>query len=95
MELKIVKEEEAKQKLILETRGETFTLTNLLRDELWRDKNVSEAAQIREHPVLSELKLFVRTRRGHARTALQKAAKRLIRQVEEFEREFKRAVKET
>lgn len=91
MELKKIKEDE--KTLLLETKGETVTLTNLLKEELWNDKNVSEAAQIKEHPYLVEPKIFVKVSRGSPKTALEKAADRVETQVKEFKEEFKKALK--
>jgi len=91
MEVKIVRNED--NTLILELSGESVTLTNLLRDELWNDKNISEAAQMKEHPYLSEPKIFVKTSRGKPAMALKKASKRLMNQLNEFREEFKKALK--
>jgi DNA-directed RNA polymerase subunit L len=91
MELKKVKED--KKTLILECKGESFTLTNILRGELWEDKNVTEAAQIKEHPYLVEPKVFVKVSRGLPKTALSKAADSIIKKVEEFRKKFKKELK--
>jgi DNA-directed RNA polymerase subunit L len=91
MQLRVVKEDDSK--LILEVKGETVGFVNLLRDELWKDKNVSEAAYIKEHPYLSEPKVFVKVNKGSPRTALEKAAVRIEDQAKEFKEEFKRALK--
>lgn len=91
MELKKVKE--GKDTLLLEVGKETFTVTNALREELWNDKSVSEAAQIREHPYLSQPKVFVKTSSGSPVAALEKAAGRVSAQAKEFQAEFKKALK--
>lgn len=91
MQLKILKEDE--KTLILEVGGETISFANLIRDELWNDKSVSEAAHIKEHPFLSQPKVFVKTDRGTPRTALEKAATRIVDKSKEFKEEFKRAMK--
>lgn len=91
MDLKVVKQED--KTLVLETSGETVTVTNVLRGELWEDPNVSEAAQIKEHPYLVEPKVFVKTSRGKPQTALNKAADRVVKQTEEFATEFKKGLK--
>jgi len=87
MELKVVKEDE--KTLVLELKGQNTTLTSLIKDELWNDKNVSEAAQIKEHPYLSEPKVFVKVKRGKPITALKKATVRLISHLDEFKDKFK------
>ena len=91
MELKAVKEDE--KTLLLEVKGETYTLTNALREELWEDKNVSEAAQVKEHPYLAEPKVFVKVSRGNPKSALVKAADRIVVITEEFRDKFKKALK--
>lgn len=91
MKLRKVKEDE--KTLLLELGGESFTLTNVLREELWEDKNISEAAQIKEHPYLSEPKIWIKVYRGSPLTALEKAINRVIKQTEEFREKFKKALK--
>lgn len=91
MELKKIKED--KDTLLLEVGQETFTVTNALREELWNDKSVTEAAQIREHPYLSQPKVFVKTDKGSPVAALEKAAQRISSQAKEFQTEFKKALK--
>lgn len=91
MKVKVVKQDE--KTLILELPGESYTLTNVIRDELWENTSVSEAAQIKEHPYLAEPKIFVKTSRGLPTTALKRAASRIISQVDEFKSKFKSALK--
>lgn len=91
MELKKVKEDD--KTLLLECKGESYTLTNLIRDELWEDKSVAEAAQVKEHPYLAEPKVFVKVSRGEPLTALEKTNDRLLDQVKEFREKFKTALK--
>jgi len=91
MEMKVVKEDE--KKLILEIPNESVGFTNLLRSELWNDSSVSEAADIKEHPYLSQPKVLVKVSRGSPRTALEKAATRIADQSKEFKESFNRALK--
>lgn len=91
MELKKIKEDD--KSLLIEVGGETFTVTNALREELWEDKSVSESAQVREHPYLSQPKVFIKTERGSPIAALEKAAERVVEQAKEFQEEFKKALK--
>jgi len=91
MEFRVVKEDD--KTLFLEVPGENHTVTNTLREELWNDKNVSEAADVKEHPYLAQPKIFVRVSRGSPRTALEKAAERVAERAGEFEKEFKKALK--
>lgn len=91
MELNVVKEDE--KTLSLELKGETVALTNLIRKELWSDKNVVESAQIKEHPYLAEPKVFVKVSRGSPKNALKKASDRIESQLNEFRTKFKSALK--
>lgn len=91
MELRKIKEDD--KTLLLEVGKETLTVTNALREELWNDKSVSESAQVKEHPYLSQPKIFVKTERGSPTAALEKAAERISQQAKEFREEFKKALK--
>ncbi len=91
MELKTVKQDE--KTLIVEVVGETRGFANLISEELWEDKSISEAAQIKGHPYLDQPKIFVKTDRGSPATALEKATDRILDQVKEFREEFKKALK--
>ena len=91
MDLKVIKEDE--KTLIVEAKGESTTITNLISKELWNDSSVSEAANIKEHPYLGEPKILVKTNRGSPRVALEKSTTRLLDQTSEFREEFKRAMK--
>jgi DNA-directed RNA polymerase subunit L len=91
MELKVLKDKD--NELVVEVMEETVTVTNALRGELWEDKNISEAAQVKEHPYLAGPKIFASTSSGKPVTALDKAAERVIKQTEEFNELFKKAAK--
>ncbi|MBI4010415.1 MAG: DNA-directed RNA polymerase subunit L [Candidatus Aenigmarchaeota archaeon] len=91
MELKKLKEDD--KTMLVEVVGESFTLTNAIREYLWDDKSVSEAAQIKEHPYLSQPKIFVKTDRGSPVTALEKATEKIVEDTKEFKQKFKEALK--
>ncbi|MEM5836486.1 MAG: RpoL/Rpb11 RNA polymerase subunit family protein [Candidatus Aenigmatarchaeota archaeon] len=91
MELRKIKEDD--KTLFIEAVGETHTLTNTIREELWNDKNVSEAAEIKEHPYLEEPKIFVKVEKGSAREALIKAAERIAEKAQELREKFEKALK--
>jgi len=90
MELVKVKGDE--KSVLMEVRGETFTLTSALEEQLWEDKNVSEAASFREHPYLSEPKIWVKVKKGSVKDSLEKAAEKLIEASKEFREKFKEAI---
>ena len=88
MEIKKIKGDD--KQLLIEISGESFTLTTPMAEELWSDQNVVEAAQIREHPYLSEPRIWVKVSSGTAIKSLQKTSDRLIKEVEEFREKFKK-----
>lgn len=92
MEIKKIKDEEGV--LMLELQGETKTFTNLIREELWNDKNVSEVAAIKQHPYMDQPKLFLKMEgRFSVFKALDDAAKRIEVKVKDLEKEFSRVSK--
>jgi len=91
MELKIVKEDE--HSILVEISDQTVSFANLLRAELWKDKSVTEAAFIQEHPYLAKPKIFVRTDKGSPKAALEKAAVGVSEQAKELKEELKKASK--
>jgi len=91
MEIKVVSEDE--KKLVLEIPNESVGFTSLLRAELWNDSSISEAANIKEHPYLSQPKVFLKVSRGSPRAALEKAATRVAEQARNFKEDFCRALK--
>ena len=91
MELRVVKKED--KGLVIEVQGETIGFINAIREELWNDKSVLEAAFRKEHPYLAEPKIIVKTSRGEPEDALEKACERLIEKLEEFKEKFKEEIK--
>jgi len=92
MEVKKVKDEDGV--LILELEGESKTFANLIREELWNDKNISEAAAIKNHPYMDQPKLFLKMQgKNKPQKALKDAAKRIQVKTKDLEKEFSRAFK--
>lgn len=93
MELKTVKKEG--NVLIIELKGETVSFANLIKEELWKDKNVDETAYIKEHPYMAEPKIYVKMKgKANPRVALEKASKRIQVKLEDLGKEFKMALKD-
>jgi len=82
--MEIVKVKGNEKEALLELRRETFTLATLLEEELWEIKDVSEAASFREHPYLSEVKLWVKVEKGNINDALNRAVDSLIKKIDEI-----------
>ena len=89
MEVNVLKKED--DSLLLEIRGETFTLTNTIVEFLWKNQNVLEAADFQEHPLLEEPKIWLKVERGNPVTALKKATQEALKEVEKLESEIKKA----
>jgi len=82
--------EESKDKLKVEVKGETVTLTQLIAKQAWKEGG--EAAAIREHPFMVQPKILVTG--SNPRKILEKSAKAVEEQCDEFKAEFKKALKE-
>ncbi len=91
MEINIIKED--KNMLLIELKGDTIGFANLIREELWNDKNVEEAASIKEHPYMAEPKIFVKTKEGKPQKALQESIKRLQSNLKELKKELEGSLK--
>jgi len=90
MEVKVLKEE--KDALLIELVGESETFANLLREELWNVKGVIEAAYIREHPELSQPKLWIKTEGINPREALKIAIDNLIKKFSELKKAYEKSI---
>lgn len=91
MELKKIEDND--KRLIIEFGSETVAFANMIKDNLWEDPAVKEAATIMEHPYLSKPKILVETSRGSPQTALEKSAEKLVEETKEFHDKFKDALK--
>jgi len=90
--MEVVKIKGDEKSALIEVREETFTLTSAIEEQLWEDKNVVEAASFREHPYLSEPKIWVEVKKGDVKEALEKAAESLIEITKEFREKFNKAL---
>ena len=82
--------EEGKEKLKIEVKGESATLTQLIAKQAWEEGG--EAAAVREHTFMVEPKILVTG--TNPRKILEKAATAVQEQCDEFKEEFKKAMKE-
>lgn len=81
--------EDSKTRIKFELKGETHTICNILRKELWNDKDLIAAAYHIEHPMIGH-PTFIIDHKKDARKALQSAISRLIKQTEELKEKFKK-----
>lgn len=92
MEVREVKNDE--NGLLIELKGDTIGFANLVREELWNDENVEEAASIKEHPYMAEPKIFVKMKgKAWPQKALKDAASRVASKSKELRKEFESAFK--
>lgn len=89
MQVSVVEDE--KEKLKVEVRGESVTLTQLIATQIWQEGG--QAAAFREHPFMVEPKILVEG--SNPRKLLEKAAKVVEGQADELKDELKRALKES
>ena len=90
MEIKVLKKNE--KSLLLEVKNESTAFVNLLREELWNDSSVVEAAYLKEHPYLAEPKILVTVSRGTPVNALIRATRRIEKKIKNLEEEFKKSL---
>ena len=93
MELKTIKKK--KNLLEVEVKDESVGFVNLIKEELWEDKNVDEAAYIKEHPYMAEPKIYVKMKgKSDPKVALDRANKRILVKLKGLKGEFERALKD-
>ncbi|MBD3313570.1 DNA-directed RNA polymerase subunit L [Candidatus Woesearchaeota archaeon] len=84
--------EETKTRLVAEVEGEDATLMNLVRKELWNDKDVKTAAYSKKHPSVSAPTLIVETSGKEPRKALADAVARIKKDLAGVEKAAAKAV---
>lgn len=93
MEVRVLKKD--KSMLLVELKGDSLGFANLIREELWNDKNIDEAACIKEHPYMAEPKIHVKTKgKSNPKVALENSAKRIEVKIKELKNEFQRKLKD-
>lgn len=90
MEIKVV--EEKKNRFIFEL-DRSHGFCNMLKDELWNDKNVKIATYAVKHPLVNRPEMILETDGTNPRKVLSDAANRLKKNIEKFEKEFIKEVK--
>jgi DNA-directed RNA polymerase subunit L len=89
--MKINKVKDTKEMLHVELEGETHTLANAVREELYEDKSVEGAAYMVKHPLVSNPELIVKGK--NPKKSLKDAAGRLSKKSKEFRDAFKKTAK--
>ena len=75
MELKVL--EYTKDKLKFNILGEDHTFSNILRKELWNDKNTKKAGYSLEHALITSPKFFLETDGKDPKEVMEKAVARI------------------
>ncbi len=88
MEVKVLKNE----KDYLEVEISNLTITELLRNQLWKDPAIEAAAWRREHPTKNPV-LIVKTKGKSAIKAVQDSIERINKINDKLLEEFKKAFK--
>lgn len=91
MEVKIL--EQSKNKLVIDVEGESHTLCNALRKELWEDSHIKAAAYNVKHPLIGVPTVIVETDGEDPRKVLIKAAQRIGKKANNFAKLAKKAIK--
>ncbi len=91
MEIKVL--EKSKNKLVVDVKGESHTLCNALRQELWNDSHVKVAAYDVKHPLIGVPHIIVETDGEDPKKVLAKAAQRLGKKADNFAKLAKKAIK--
>ena len=93
MIIRILKENS--NELEMEIEGEDHTFCNPLQKVVLEDKNVELAGYDIPHPLISNTKVYIRTKGKHKpRTVLKKAINKLRKQNDEFRKAFEDAIGE-
>ncbi|MFW6230515.1 MAG: RpoL/Rpb11 RNA polymerase subunit family protein [Nanoarchaeota archaeon] len=77
-----------KTKMVFEVRGEDHTFCNLLREELWNEKNVTTSGYNIKHPLVGIPKFIVETSTGDVTAALESSAKSIKKKANDFKKAF-------
>lgn len=85
--------EESKNKIHFKVEGEDHTILNLLKEELWKDKDVKIAAYRMDHPLVGIPEMTVEVASGDPKKAIKDAVKRLEKTLDKFKDEFKASAK--
>ncbi|MEK6967739.1 MAG: DNA-directed RNA polymerase subunit L [Nanoarchaeota archaeon] len=84
--------EESPKKFIVELRGESHTLLNVLKHKLWENDKIKIATYHVNHPLLGIPKLIVETDGSvKPRKAVSEAAEKLKKDVDKFRTAFEKA----
>lgn len=84
--VKVKIQNEDKNTIIVNIEGAKHTIPNLLRTNLWEDKDVTFAAYEKRHPLVGNTKVLVKAKDPEA--SFKRAVKKTVDQVKEFQEAF-------
>jgi len=87
--MELVSLEQSKNRLKFELKGEDHSFCNILKKELWHDRNVEISGYMVEHSLVSQPVFTVQVKSGEAKRAVLDAAERLKKLTKELREQFK------
>ncbi len=86
--MEFIVNEEKKDKMTFELKGETHTFCNALKSELLQVKGVTLASYRINHPLIGVPEFVMETKGIEPRKALKEALKNLKKKAEDFKKEI-------
>ena len=86
---------QTENELELKILEEGHTLMSVLRKELFNDSSVVHTGYMVKHPLIKEVRFYIKTKEKSPLKALQDALKRLEVKIDEFETKFEDVVAES
>ncbi|MEK6839459.1 MAG: DNA-directed RNA polymerase subunit L [Nanoarchaeota archaeon] len=87
--MELVPLEQSKNRLKIEIRGEDHSFCNILKKEVWHDKNVDIGGYTVEHSLVSQPVFVVQVKNGEAKKTLLDAVDRLKKLTKDLREQFK------
>ena len=88
MEISVI--ENTKNRLRLEVKGEGHSFCNIIKSELWNQKNVEIAGYHIEHSLVSEPVIVVQTDKGDTKKVILDAVEDLRKKTKSLREAFKK-----
>ena len=93
MKIEILNQTEKELELRIIEEG--HTLMSVLRRELFNDPDVIHTGYMLKHPLIKEVRFFLKTKEKSPKEALETALKNLSAKLDEFEIKFEKAISES
>jgi len=91
MEIKVM--EEKKNSMVFELKGASHTVCNILKKELWKDKDVKNVGYTVRHPLVGSPEFMIETDSGDPRKIITRTCQKIQKDMDKFGSEFKKGVK--